>query len=191
MKKWAALVLCVWPVLAAASDTGGIATLYTRDPIACSFAFGDGLYGQVVQDGVVKNRQSDIDFGRYAPDQFSAGIEGGRLGAIVDLGSGLDLQRRYGNLETVGNPQGFTSVRLSQGKIVVGTNYKTGSVEPLKEAELLAAAKVRAQAPVVPGHIYLIRIVDRQDAAFERIAKLLVLDHQPGSSVTFRWELLK
>jgi hypothetical protein len=188
MKAWAGLVLCAWPLLVAAGDMGGIATLYTRDPIACSFAFGDGLYGQVMQDGIVKNRQSDIDFGRYATDQFSAGIEGGRLGAIVDLGTALELQRRYGYPETVGNPQGFSSLRISRGKVVVGT---TRTVEPLKEADLLAATKVRAQAPVVPGHIYLVRVVDRQDATFERIAKLLVLDHQPGSSVTFRWELLK
>src|SRR5215216_6133826 len=121
MKAWAGLVLCAWPLLAAAGDTGGITTLYTRDPIACSFAFAHGLYGQVVQDGVVKNRQSDIDFGRYASDQFSAGIEGGRLGAIIDLGTALELQRRYGHMETVGNPQGFSSLRISNGKVVLGT----------------------------------------------------------------------
>ena len=81
-----------------------------------------------------------------------------------------------------------TDRRREHSQWEVGT---TRTVEPLKEADLLAATKVRAQAPVVPGHIYLVRVVDRQDATFERIAKLLVLDHQPGSSVTFRWELLK
>ncbi len=191
MKAWAGLMLCAWPLLASAAETGGIATLYTRDPIACSFAFGDGLYGQVVENGVVKNRQSDIDFGRYATDQFSAGVEGGRLGAIVDVGTALELQRRYRYSETVGSPQGFSSLRIAGGKVVVSTNYKTGTIEPLKEADLLVATKARAQAAVVPGHIYLIRIVDRHDPGFERIAKLLVLDHRPGSSVTFRWELLK
>ena len=191
MKALAGLVLCAWPLLAAGGEMGGIATLYARDPVACSFSFGEGIYGQVVQDGVVKNRQSDIDFGRYGADQFSAGVEGGRLGAIVDLGTAVDLQRQYSYPETVGNPQGFSSLRFTAGKLMVGTNYNTGAVQPLKEADLLASTKVMAQVPVLPGHIYLVRIVDRHDPAFERIAKLLVLEHQPGSSVTFRWELLK
>jgi hypothetical protein len=192
MKAWAGLLmLCTWPLLAAAGEVGGITTLYALDPVACSFSFGEGSYGQVVQDGVVKNRQSDIDFGRYGTDQFSAGIEGGRLGAIVDLGTAVDLQRRYSYPETVGNPQGFSSLRISGGKLVVGTDYKTGIVQPLKEADLLATTKGLAQVPVLPGHIYVVRIVDRHDPTFERMAKVLVLQHQPGSSVTFRWELLK
>jgi hypothetical protein len=191
MMIWAGLVLFAWPLLAPAGEVGGITTLYALDPVACSFSFGDGIYGQVVQDGVVKNRQSDIDFGRYGSDQFSAGLEGGRLGAIVDLGTAVDLQRRYSYPETVGNPQGFSSLRVSGGKLVVGMDYRTPTARPLKEAELLTTTKRLAQVPVLPGHIYLVRLVDRHDPTFERIAKLLVLEHRPGSSVTFRWALLK
>ena len=88
-------------------------------------------------------------------------------------------------------PQGFSSLRMAGGRIVIGTSYNNGAVQPLKEAELLAATKSTAQRMVIRGHIYLVRITDRQEQAFERIAKFLVLDHQPGVSATLRWDLLK
>jgi len=191
MRNWIVAALCMLLPITAMAQTGGIVTLYALDPVASAFSFGTGVYGHVVRDGVARNRESDIDFGQYGVDQFSVGVEGSRLGAIVDLGTVAELQGRYGYPETVGMPQGFSSLRMAGGKIVIGANYRTGAVQPLKEAELLAATKATAQKAVIRGHIYLVRITDPQNTAFERIAKFLVLDHQPGASATLRWDLLK
>ena len=186
-----ASLLCAFAVTATASDARGIVTLYALDPLASTFSFGDGDFGHVIQDGIAKNRNSDIDFGQYNPDKFSVGIEGERLGAIVDLGTAAGLQRRYGYRETVGNPQGFSSLRLVEGKLVIVKDPNAGTVQPLLEAASLSATKSMSQSSVVRGHIYLVRITDPRNQGFERIAKLLVLDYQPHTLVTFRWETLK
>jgi hypothetical protein len=44
--------------------------------------------------------------------------------------------------------------------------------------------------PIKVGHIYLIRITDRHDRSFERLAKLKVVSYVPGESVTIRWQVL-
>jgi hypothetical protein len=82
-----------------ARATGGIATMYALDPLSQTFCFKDGAEGAVFQDNQVKNRCSDINF-TYYPGNFTVGIEGARLGTIVDLetclslSSGTDLRRR-------------------------------------------------------------------------------------------------
>jgi hypothetical protein len=172
-----------------AKPNGGITTLYVLDPLACSVSLADGEYGHVIQDHMVRNRNSDIDFGSYAAGQFAVGIEGGRMGAIVDLGTSRELQRRYEYSDTVGFPQGFASLQLKDGRLVILKDRDAH--QPVKEAELLMAVKSGALAPVSSGHVYLVRIVDRHDASFERIAKLVVLETRPEESVTFRWERLK
>ena len=168
---------------------GGITTLYAYDPLASSLSFGDGEYGHVFHDNELKNRNSDIDFGSYGAGELSVGIEGGRVGAIVDLGTGRDLQQRYQYSDTVGAHQGFASLRLENGQLVIrkGQNER----QPVKEAELLSTPKSVARAPVASGHIYIVRIVDTHDASFERMAKLVVLESRVNESVTFRWERLK
>src|SRR5579863_6644919 len=82
---------------------GGIFTLYAMDPLSQSLCFSDAQAGHTFSAGKVTNRCSDIEFGNYRAGSFSVGIEGARLGNIVDLGSFSDLRNMYQYEETVGN----------------------------------------------------------------------------------------
>ena len=177
--------------IAEVKTVGGIATLYALDPIAHSFCFGDGREGGVFQQNEARNRCSDIDFNAYNEGGLTVGIEGGRVGAILDLGSAAELQKRYGYSETVGAGQGFASLRLEKGKIFILKDKRPHTEQELSEAaSLFAESKSSASSPAKLGHIYLIRIVDRNDKSFERIVKILVLAYTPNEFVTIRWQVL-
>ncbi|HKO41958.1 MAG TPA: hypothetical protein VJU84_01605 [Pyrinomonadaceae bacterium] len=98
---------------------GGLITLYALDPLARTFCFADGKDGHIFQNYEVRNRCSDIDFNNYNAGNFTVGVEGARLGRIIDLGTALELKQRYGYEETVGNGQGFASLHIEDGRIVV------------------------------------------------------------------------
>ena len=170
---------------------GGITTLYAIDPLARTFCFGDGREGGTFQQNEARNRCSDIDFNSYNASSFTVGVEGARLGAIVDLGSAAELQKRYGYQETVGNGQGFASLRVANGKVFVLKDRRTNSEQELAESiSLFAESKSSANSPVKVGHIYLLRLIDSYDKNFERVVKLLVVAYTPNESVTIRWQVL-
>ena len=172
--------------------SSGLITLHTLDPVTHSMSFGDGTHGGVIQDHEVRNVASDIELGNYFEGEFSVGIEGGRLGSIIDLGTGDDLSERYRYEETVGGGQGFASIRFVDDELVILDDDGLRTVQPLAEAAALFDAQTSgAHARVHLGHVYLVRLTDRHDAAFERVAKLLVVAHRPGESVTFRWVRLR
>src|SRR5882672_3772443 len=170
---------------------GGVATLYALDPLAQSFCFRDGGVGHVFQQNEVRNRCSDINYHSYYAEQFAVGIEGARVGAIVDLGTTEDLKKEYGYEETVGAGQGFASVHFENGKLVILKDRHSREMQDLKESEqIFAQPSPTAKAAVKVGHIYLARITDRRDANAQVLVKLLVISHVPGESVTFRWQSL-
>ena len=176
---------------AEAEGRGGIATLYALDPLAGALCFADGKDGRVFQDNEARNRCSDLDFGGYSAGGFSVGVEGGRVGVIIDLGDAAELESRYGYRETVGKSQGFASLHAEGGRIFVLKESRPQTFQELKEsAQLFAEGKPSASAPVRVGHLYLIRITDRHDQNFQRLAKLKVVSHVPGESVTIRWQVL-
>lgn len=170
--------------------TGGFSTLYALDPLAQTLCFKDGQEGLVFQSNEVRNRCSDINF-TYYPGSFTVGVEGARLGAIVDLGSVIDLKQRYGYEETVGNGQGFASLRLEDGRILVLKDRKAQTTQELREsASLFQEGKSAASAPIKLGDIYLVRITDHYDKSFQRIVKLIVIAYTPNESVTIRWQVM-
>jgi hypothetical protein len=171
--------------------TGGIVTLYALDPLARAFCFADGRDGMIFQNNEVKNRCSDIDFNSYNASSLTVGIEGGRVGRIIDLGNPTELRQRYGYEETVGNGQGFASLRVEDGKLVILRDRRSQAVQDLKESALLFQEGTSgANAPIILGHIYLVRLTDRNDRTFQRIVKLMVNTYTPNESVTIRWQIL-
>ena len=171
-----------------AIQAGGMVTLYALDPLAQSFCFGDGREGRVIQDDQVKNRCSDIDFNQYYAGEFSVGVEGGRLGRIIDLGSASDLERAYRYDETVGSNQGFASLRIKDHSAVILKDRKTHDVQELKESALLFQPGISGDhVPIKMGDIYLVRITDQWDKSFERVVKFRVIAYTPNESVTLRW----
>lgn len=176
---------------AASANNGGVVTLYALDPLVNSLCFRDAGAGKVFQQQEVRNRCSDLNFHSYAAEQFSVGVEGGRQGVIVDLGSADDLRKGYGYEETVGGGQGFASLRFQDGKVVILKDRRARSMQDLKEtSQLLAQPAKGANAPVKLGHIYLLRVTDQHDKNFQTLVKLLVIGYSPGNSVTFRWQPL-
>ncbi|CAF3599011.1 unnamed protein product [Rotaria socialis] len=173
-------------------DKENIVTLYALDPVASTFFFDDGKYGQIISDWSVYNRHSDIDFNHYEIGGFSVGIEGSIVGIIIDLGSSEDLQQKYKYQETVGDGQGFASIHRKNNTIVIlkGASYNHTFQVMEESEELFREGKSVASTPVKLGHVYLLRITDRNEAAFERIIKMLVISYRPYEWVTIRWEVL-
>jgi hypothetical protein len=170
---------------------GGVATLYGLDPLSQSFCFSDPGEGHVFQQHAVKNRCSDINYTSYHSEHFSVGIEGGRFGNLVDLGTADDLKKEYGYEETVGGGQGFASIHLENGKVVILKDRRAQVMQDLKESATVFGQPAKpGEAPVKLGHIYLARITDKDDSNFQLVVKLLVIAYVPGESVTLRWQSL-
>ena len=170
---------------------GGVITLYALDPLAQSFCFRDAGDGHTFYQHEVRNRCSDINFNSYYAEHSAVGVEGERLGAIVDLGTAEDLRKEYGYEETVGDGQGFASVHIENGKVLILKDRRSQIMQDLKEStHLFALPAPTAKAPVKVGHVYLARITDQRDRSFQVLVKLLVIGYVPGESVTFRWQSL-
>jgi len=171
--------------------TGGIITLYGKDPIGQSVCFKDNDFGAIFQQGQVRNRCSDLNFNSYLANGFSVGIEGGREGLIVDLGTADDLKAKYGYSETVGGGQGFASIGIADRIPMILRDYRSGTLQELQEAkDLFSVPTSSASVPIKPNHIYLLRITDRFDKNFELFGKVVVLSFVPNESVTLRWQLV-
>ena len=169
---------------------GGIVTLYALDPLARIFCFADGKDGHIFQQNEVRNRCGDVDFNSYNAGSFTVAVDGGRVGRIVDLGNTTELKQRYGYQETVGNGQGFASLRVEAGRVVILKDLKAHTVQDLKESALLFQEGVsNASATIRLGNLYLVRLNDLRDRAF-RIVKLMVIAYTPSESVTIRWQVL-
>jgi hypothetical protein len=167
---------------------GGLVTLYADDPLAHDFSFSRATYGGIFDGFMRKNGGADVDFGTYHPDELTVGIEGGRKGQIVDLGTLESLRGKYGYEETVGGGQGFASLRRDGGRWVILKDYRTQTTQTLEEARGLT--KSGSHAPVADDHLYLVRLVDEGQAGAERFVKILVVSFEPGESVTLRWQLV-
>lgn len=168
-----------------------IATLFARDPLTQSLCVKDGGPGAVFQNGQLRNRCSDLNFNSYSTNALSVGVEGGREGTILDLGTPEELQSKYGYSETVGGGQGYASIGVHNGKALILKDSGTGALQELAEsADLFRVPRPGASVPVRLGHVYLMRITDKNDRAFEMFAKALVLAYAPNESVSVRWSLL-
>jgi hypothetical protein len=159
------------PAAGSPDDAGRLTTLYASDPLACSLDLTSGGPGLIVQDGEVRNRNSHLALGYY-PDSLAVAIQGGDTGAIVDLGTAQEIAALVG-VELVGNG-GNAFVALRQ-------DFARG------HAALQELAST-AHAPIQVGHVYLARIAG--SGGPDLFAKLLVLEFQPGASVTLRWQVL-
>lgn len=170
----------------------GIATLYWFDPLARALCLRDGKAGQSIRANRVSNRCSDLSMTTAGGGSLVTAIEPNRVGSIIDLGTADELRERYGYEDAEAGGEGFASLRVHEGKLVIlKEDGPPEKLQPLREASaLFAPGRPSANAPVKLGHIYLVRIEDTKDRGFQLLAKLLVVAYRPGESVTLRWELL-
>ena len=118
--------------------TKGLVTLWARDPELQSISFADGLPGNVMEHGQVFNRQIDLDYDNFREGFFSVGIEGGREGVILDLGTQNELEEQYGYEETVGGGQGFASIQVIDGHLSILADYTERTFQPHRSIEELS-----------------------------------------------------
>lgn len=180
------------PAITKEKASTGLVTLYPQDPLGSTFGFLQGRYGHIIQDHICKNSGSDIVYDAYFPGELVVGIEGGRQGVILDLGTYKDLAKRYGYTETGGGFQGWSSLRFKNKELVILKNYEKQSTQLLQESSALYRPQKTSMghAPVKLGHNYLIRITERGDPDFELVVKLKVVALLENQSVTIRWAVL-
>ena len=171
----------------------GIFTLHVLDPVSRSLCFNDGKEGMTIASNKWENRCSDLSFTLAGGGSLVAGIESNRVAAIVDIGTSDQLRERYGYDDAERGGNGFASLHLEGGKIMIledNTKPEKPEWQPLQEAAKLSEVKASVNAPIQLGHIYLVRTVDQRDKNFQQIVKLMVIAYRPEESVTVRWELL-
>ena len=167
-----------------------VVTLYRYDPLKSALSLASGTEGRVFQDHYARPKAVDVDFGNFNADALTIATDDNRRGIIVDLGSSADLAKRYGYVEPPGGGQGFASLHFEGARLVI-TRGVEGRFQPLAEISgLLTAPVACASAPAAVGHIYLVRLLDKLETTFERLAKLMVIEHKAGETCTIRWELL-
>jgi len=166
--------------------------MYVHDPLARTMCFSDGKEGFGFVDNDWRNRCSDLGYILASGGSLASGIEVNRVAAIVDLGTPDELRQRYGFEEAAGGATGFASLHLAGNKIrVLKQDLGKPEYQPLQEsAKLFTDLAASATAPIKLGHIYLVRIADKNDTSFQQLAKLMVIAFRPEESVTLRWELL-
>lgn len=171
---------------------GGIATLYALDPLSRTLCLRDGREGMSFEKNRWANRCSDLGYTLAGGGNFVSGTEASRIAAIVDLGTADQLRQRYGYEDADNGGEGFASLRLQGDTIVIlKEDHLHEQLQPLKEGSVLFTdLRPSATAPIMLGHIYLLRIADKKDKAFQRLVKLLVIAYRPNESVTVRWEML-
>lgn len=171
---------------------GGIFTLYVHDPLARTMCFSDGKEGFGFVENDWRNRCSDLGFILASGGSLVSGIEVNRVAAIVDLGTPDELRQRYTFEEAQGGATGFASLHLAGNKIMVlKQDLSKPEYQRLQEGtKLFTDLAPSATAPIKLGHIYLVRIADKNDTSFQQLAKLMVIAFRPEESVTLRWELL-
>lgn len=170
----------------------GLFTLYWHDPLSRALCLRDGKAGQMFRDNRVGNRCSDLSLTTAGGGNLVTAIEANRVGVIIDLGTADELRERYGYEDAEAGGEGFASLRVQEGKLVIlKDDGPPEKLQPLRETSaLFAAGRPSATAPIKLGHIYLLRIEDAKDRGFQLLAKLIVVAYRPGESVTLRWELL-
>ena len=171
---------------------GGIFTMYVHDPLARTMCFSDGKEGFGFVDNDWRNRCSDLGFILASGGSFVSGMEVNRMAAIVDLGTPDELRQRNSYEEAPGGATGFASLHLAGNRVMVlKQDLGKPEYQRLQEGtKLFTELAPSATAPIKLGHIYLVRIADKNDTSFQQLAKLMVIAFRPEESVTLRWELL-
>lgn len=194
-----ALALCLValaPALAPAQSGTRLrtVTLLPAHFLQQTVSLRSGEYGHIIQDHSVRNFDSELTYDLFLAEHLSPGIQGGQIGEIVDLGTSAEIAARHGYSETLGGGQGFVSIHFRNGQLVIRRDLSGQSFQPFDEGNGFLNQRPPSSsqhALARRGHIYLVRLTDRNDPQFERIAKLMVVAHDSGNRVTLVFEELR
>lgn len=165
----------------ATGNSSPVVELVAKDPLRRTYDFLRSAHGGILQDGEIKNAGSHIDFSSYNADALTVGIQGGEIGAIVDLGDDEAVATSIG---TPGGGQGFAGLTLVNGA------FNMEAANKLFELSATNTESTSDHAPVIVGHIYALRVIDTNSGKLDLVVKLLVTDFAPQERVSFRWAKL-
>ncbi len=171
---------------------GGIIVLRAADDLGFTLDFRTGASGAVIEDGELRLDQALIVFERLAPGHLSIGFNAESGADLVELGSLLIPPVRTKDDVAPNLPlRAFFTLGATRGDFFYG--IPGSRTVRLPEVSSLFAAYaprgVRHFRPVV-GEAFVLRLVPRLRQSEELAVKLLIVDHEPGRSVTLRWALL-
>lgn len=157
----------------AADGRSSVVRLLQFDDLRQTFGFTTGDYGRVLQDGEIKNRNSQIAFvARSGVDHLVFGCQGGEQAIAID----------------VGDPRNNTAT---------SSCYALSLADARRELAKAPAAPGSSTAlPVEIGHVYLMAIEDPNHAlrllapGEALVAMARVVDHVAGRSLELRWQVL-
>jgi hypothetical protein len=165
----------------------GTFTFRPLDPIGTSLCLLDGQPGLAMQDNMIGNRCSDLDFNRYTTLGFTSGIEGARNAVMLDLGSEADLAATGCRIFA------YSGIHLNATRdrlVTWSSDCQTVAEMTAESNDLFAASTSSSGRAAVEGHVYVVRITDGFDPNFSRIFKFIVTELRDSSSATIRFELL-
>ena len=165
----------------AAGTTSPVVELVAKDPLRRTYDFLRSAHGGILQDGEVKNAGSHIDFSSYNADALTVGIQGGEIGAIVDLGDDEAVATSIG---TSGSGQGFAGLTLVNGL------FNAEAANKLFELSATNTKNTSDHAQAIVGHVYALRIIETNSQKLDLVVKLIVTDFAPQERVSFRWAKL-
>jgi len=171
-------------------------TLFSKDPLLSGLSFPEGNPNGIYDNYVVYNAGTDIIFGVYnPPSNLTLGVEGGRLAAVVDLGTEQEFRNTYGIEPTVTMFAPYYTIHYDDNSnLVYGQSYTNGKLSwatfPSSITNQLNNVAYYTNFYPVAGHFILARITDTYDSKFERIVKLVIMSVE-SSEVTIRWDVLK
>lgn len=156
----------------AADGRSGVVRLLRFDDLRRTFGFTTGSHGYCVQDGEIRNQNSQLSFGaRDGKDHLLFGAQGGERARAIDLG----------------DPRASTGSSTCYGLTLADARTKLLDVAPSP-----AAAALRVEL----GHVFLVQIDDAVRAdrfvtpGEPLVVVMRVVDHEPGRVVEVRWHLL-
>jgi hypothetical protein len=175
------------------SVNGSLVTLYRHDPVTRTLNLQTGAFGGAIMAREYHELPAHLDFGFYTEDAMTVALAEEDRGLILDLGTGDDLARTYEFEEVDGGGRAFASIRRVDNEFQIRRNFPETGFQLLKEARGIlprTGDAHRVAMPITVGNIYLVRVWNREAPETEVFAKILIVDHVPGRSLTLRWSTL-
>jgi hypothetical protein len=173
---------------------GGIVTLYAHDDLLSTFSIHTGGAGAQIVEGEVRLDDAQLAFDLFAEDMFSFGFISDELVNVVDLGPQVVEPHRRGQDIAPKFPVSlFHTLYLDGAKFSYagpgGTLLRHSPAERILDP--MPRHGMYHVQPVV-GNTYLLRS-NRSGGSSraDELVKFVVVDFQPGHSVTLRWAPLR
>lgn len=171
----------------APADRSRSAELWANDPLRQTLDLTTGEFGRYVENGAIKNRNSQLGFGLPNPGLVEVGIQGRETGILLDLGPDAELAT------ALGTSSGFVGLaRRGDGGFTYGP--ANALFDHLAAIELGADGGDASRLVPAVGHVLVGAVVKRAGSAAAvdeaLFVKILVVDHDPDAFLSIRWTVL-